>query len=250
MQSLRNTNVNWHSRRAANIFPLLPMYVSVLFFVGSGACGEVRKNSAQQTAENEATELLVQDSLMREYLEIQGQDRTIWQKPYEIISLLGPLEDKVVADIGAGSGYFTYRFIRVAKKVIAIDIEPKLIEMIQQEREFYKPEIQQKLEARLALPDNPGLQKNEVDVVFLCNTYCYLHDRVKYLSALKNKFRSGGRIMIVDFKKKMTPIGPDPQVRLDQFQVEKELIEAGYKIRMSNDILLDYQYVIIAEVDY
>ena len=41
----------------------------------------------------------------------ESQDRTIWQKPYDIISLLGPLEDKVIADIGAGSGYFSFRFI-------------------------------------------------------------------------------------------------------------------------------------------
>mgnify|MGYP003513888378 CR=1 FL=1 len=51
-------------------------------------------------------------------------DRTVWQKPYEVIHRLGPLEYLTVADIGAGSGYFSFRFIHEAARVIAIDIDP------------------------------------------------------------------------------------------------------------------------------
>ncbi|MBK7881765.1 MAG: methyltransferase domain-containing protein [Saprospiraceae bacterium] len=176
----------------------------------------------------------------------ESQDRTIWQKPYDIISLLGPLEDKVIADIGAGSGYFSFRFIHQAKKVIAIDIEKELIDMMNAEKTYYKPDIQKRFEARLATPMDPKLNKGEVDIVFLSNTYSYLTQRVTYLRSLKDKFKNGGQIMIVDFKKKITPIGPDLAHRLAQGDVERELIDAGYEIIHSDDNKLQYQYIIMA----
>ncbi|MEO6190358.1 MAG: class I SAM-dependent methyltransferase [Saprospiraceae bacterium] len=173
-------------------------------------------------------------------------DRTIWQRPYEIISMLGPLEDKIIADIGAGSGYFSFKFIHTAKKVIAIDIDKELIDLMNEEKNYYKEEINSKFEARLAKPYDPMLNKDEVDVVFLSNTYCYLTNRVSYLSNLKKCFKPKGRIMIVDFKKKITPIGPNLNIRLAQGEVEKELIDAGYRIEISDDSKLEYQYIIIA----
>jgi hypothetical protein len=53
--------------------------------------------------------------------------------------------------------------------------------------------------------------------------------------------------MIVDFKKKLTQIGPEQKYRLAESDVEQELINAGYEIILSDDELLDYQYVIIAK---
>ena len=55
--------------------------------------------------------------------------------------------------------------------------------------------------------------------------------------------------MIVDFKKKITSIGPDLEQRLAQGEVEKELLNAGYQILLSDDTTLKYQYIIIASVE-
>lgn len=175
-----------------------------------------------------------------------SQDRTIWQKPYVVIAKMGDLTNAVIADIGAGSGYFSFRFIHQASKVIAIDIEPQLIDMMNAEKMYYKQEIQNKFEARLAAVDDSKLSPNEIDIAFLSNTYCYLENRVNYLRNLKSKFKSKGRIVIVDFKKKLTPFGPDQKHRLAQAEVEQELLEAGYQIVESDDTSLQYQYIIIA----
>lgn len=179
----------------------------------------------------------------------ESKDRTIWQQPYKIIELLGPLENKVVADIGAGSGYFAFRFIHKAAGVIAIDIDQQLIDMMNAEKVYYKNELQNKFEARLAKRDNPNLKDAETDIIFFSNTYTYIENRINYLKNLKRCFRPEGRIMIVDFKKKLTPIGPDPNTRMAQYDVEKELMEAGYSIILSDDKTLDYQYIIIATID-
>ena len=115
-----------------------------------------------------------------------------------------------------------------------------------QERKFYKSELQDKFEARLATPNDPKLNPNEVDIVFIANTFKYIPDRINYLRNLKSKFKADGRIMIVDFKKKMTPIGPLQKNRMAQSEVEQELMDAGYKLILSDDLKLEYQYIIIA----
>lgn len=174
------------------------------------------------------------------------RDRTIWQKPYEVIHLFGSLTDKVIADLGAGSGYFSFRFIHEAGKVIAIDIEPELIQLMNQEKQYYRPDLQERFEARLASPTDPKLNDHEVDFIFISNTYTYINNRVNYLNRLVPKLRPGGKIMIVDFKKKLTPVGPAQKSRLAQSEVEQELINAGYDLILSDDHMLEYQYIIIA----
>lgn len=175
------------------------------------------------------------------------RNRTIWQKPYEVIHMLGSLEGKTVADIGAGSGYFSFRFIYEAAHVIAIDIEPELIQLMNQEIKFYKQDLQDKIEARLATPNDPKLNQSEVDIVFMSNTYTYLPNRINYLKNLKSKFKPGGKIMIIDFKKKLSPIGPAQKNRLAQSEVEQDLLDAGYRLLISDDRKLEYQYIVIAE---
>lgn len=54
--------------------------------------------------------------------------------------------------------------------------------------------------------------------------------------------------MIVDFKKKLTPIGPSQEERLAQSEVEQELIDAGYQLIISDDTTLQYQYIIVAKI--
>ena len=184
----------------------------------------------------------------REYEDpYKGEDRHIWQKPDFVISKIGALRNKTVADIGAGSGFFAFRFLRNNARVIGIDIDPEMIKIMNAEKSFYPDSLQGKFETRLAKPDDPLLKDEEVDYVFLSNTYPYIENRIQYFSALKNKLKTGGRIMIVDFKKKSTPIGPPLSDRIPMGDVETELTAAGYRILTSDDQSLDFQYIIIAE---
>ena len=179
----------------------------------------------------------------------ESKDRVFWQKPDLVIDLLGDLSDKTVADIGAGSGYFARRLAHKAKHIVAIDVDPQFIGFMDSIKLVELPaDVQSRFETRLATPEDSKLRDEEADVVLFVNTYIYIPNRVKYLARLKDGMKNGGKVVIVDFKKKRMPLkNPPDELRLPLHQVEDELEEAGYRWRVSDDTSLDYQYIVIGQ---
>lgn len=175
-------------------------------------------------------------------------NRVIWQKPDMIIDLLGDVTGKTVADIGAGTGFFALRLAPKAKKVIAIDIDQRFVDYLDSVKVLELPErIQPRLEPRLASPNDPNLKAGEADIVIIVNTFMYIQDKVAYLTTLQKGMSKGGKLLIVDFKRKRTPLGPPAEIRIPIHIVEEALYEAGYRNIVANDTALDYQYIVTAE---
>jgi len=213
------------------------------------SCGQEQRPSQTDTpaVENEmpgAEPAPRKPGIAEDYL---NTNRVIWQKPDLVLNLLGNMNNKTVADIGAGTGFFSLRMVEKAKKVIAVDIDPRFVNYLDSVKvlELSEP-MQARLETRLATPDDPKLRPNEADVVIIVNTYMYIKDRVGYLRNLKNGIAEGGQLLIIDFKKKRMPLGPPQNIRVPLFQAEDELYEAGYRDILTNDTSLDYQYIITA----
>lgn len=179
----------------------------------------------------------------------KGEDRFHWQRPDFVIDQLGDLSNKVVADLGAGSGYFSFRLVKKAKKLIAIDIDPSMIALLEDEKSYYNDEIQSRFESRLATPSDPKLKNNEVDIILMVNTYPYIEYRINYFTRLRECLKPGGLLMIVDFKKRNLPIGPDKELKVAITTVEDELAQAGYTRMVSDDYSLAYQYIVKAYKD-
>ena len=100
--------------------------------------------------------------------------RDAWQKPHEVAMALGLKADESIADLGAGTGYFSRRFARNAAKVWAVDIDPKLLEIAAKG----KPA---NLEIVLGKADNPGLPAAAMDTVFICDVWHHIEGRVANL---------------------------------------------------------------------
>ncbi len=182
------------------------------------------------------------------YDNYEHTDRLIWQKPDMVIDLLGAVKNKTIADIGAGAGFFSLRLSTKAKKVIAIDIDPRYVRYLDSIKQLEVPtRFQDRLETRLGLENDPKLKPNEADIVMIVNTYMYLEDRVRYMNNLREVLPEDGKVLIIDFKKKRTSIGPPQAIRLPLFEAEEELYEAGFRKVSTNDTSLDYQYIILAE---
>lgn len=182
------------------------------------------------------------------YADYEGTNRVIWQKPEIVISRLGDLENKTVADIGAGTGHFSKRLALKAKKVIAIDIDERFIRHLDSIRFRDLPEgMSDRLEPRLADPNDPHLKAGEADAVLIVNTFMYMDNRVAYLSNLLPAMNPGARILIIDFKKIATPIGPSIDIRLSSESVVAELRQAGFRNIQADTSTLQYQYIVLAE---
>lgn len=182
------------------------------------------------------------ESLISDY---ENKDRSIWQKPNLVISLLGNLENKTVADIGAGTGYFAFRMVPKAKKVIGIDIDPRFITFLDSMK-VRLPEIyRSRFESRLAKPNDPLLKPGEADAAIIVNTYGYIDHRADYLHTLYKELAPGGQVLIVDFKKNNIPVGPSDQYKVSLGEVQNDLISAGFEIEKVDKDALDYQYIII-----
>src|SRR3990172_177300 len=168
--------------------------------------------------------------------------RAEWQKPEEVVKKLELKPGGTVADIGAGTGYFTRLFaIAVGHKgkAIGLDIEPAMVDYM---KEDAKKRGLTNYEARVVKPDDPGLPAKSVDVIFICNTYHHIEDRMNYLKRLAAALKPNGRIVIVDFYKKPLPVGPRSlEHKISEEEVKKEFQKAGYRLIRSLDFL-PYQY--------
>jgi ubiquinone/menaquinone biosynthesis C-methylase UbiE len=171
--------------------------------------------------------------------------RAIWQKPGMVIDRLGDISDKTIADIGAGTGYFSLKLAYKAKKVIAVEIEPELLLYIDSSKVKLPEDKRKRIETRLASADNPNLHAEEADIIVIINTIAYIEDIPKYLMTLKKGLKMDGIIMVIDYKMKRLPINAPPKTeRVYLDKLEDMFIDAGYKIIKTDDTSLDYQYIL------
>lgn len=174
----------------------------------------------------------------------EDPDRAQWQKPEEVVRTLSLKDGDVIADIGAGTGYFTRRFAEAVKPhgtALGLDIEPAMVEYMREDAR--KLNLDNYVSRRIK-SDNPELSPKSVDVIFVCNTLHHIEDRVKYLRRLSTSLKLDGRIVIVDFYKRPLPVGPSPRMKLSRDDVISEFNEAGYLLKQSWDFL-PYQYFLV-----
>jgi ubiquinone/menaquinone biosynthesis C-methylase UbiE len=186
-----------------------------------------------------------QDRTAQEWVDIlEHKDRDAWQKPDEVVRALSIEPGAVIADIGAGSGYFSRR-LAVATgpkgKVYAVDIQRDLIDHLA--ARAAKAGFTQ-LIPTLATPDDPKLPAGALDLIFLCDVIHHVENRQPYYVKLARALKPGGRIAIVDFYKRDLPVGPGPAMKIAKPDLIAELQQAGFKVRMSHDFL-PYQYFLV-----
>ncbi len=172
--------------------------------------------------------------------------RDAWQHPDQVVRELGLRPDAVVADLGAGTGYFTVRLARAVPhgRVLAVDIEPDMIEWVKRRAAHAGLS---NVETVLAAPDDPHLATT-IDMVLVVDTYHHLSDRSAYFRALSAHLTPHGRVAILDFRKEETPVGPPVAMRIAPAAVIDEMKGAGLSLCRKVDAL-PYQYLLLFGAD-
>lgn len=170
--------------------------------------------------------------------------RDVWQKPDEVVDALNIQPNDVVADIGAGTGYFSFRIAKkqTSAKVYAADIQPDMIEYLK--KESTNQECANVVP--ILIPDAKVKFPELVNVVLVVDTFHHIDKRVNYFSNLKKTLAKDSRVVIIDYKE-TSEIGPPVEHRISKKEVIAELEASGYKLAEDKDFLPNQYFLIFSQ---
>jgi SAM-dependent methyltransferase len=160
-----------------------------------------------------------------------GRDE--WQQPEAVLALLGIADGGVVADLGAGTGYFTERLARrvgATGRVIAIEIDR---EALQQLGARFPRGGDAPVLVHPGLPTDPLLDPSSIDAALLVDTFHELQAPVATRRALRRALRPGGRVVVVD--RPAADFVPDAHA-IPEGRVVADAEEAGFHVRERRDL--------------
>lgn len=175
---------------------------------------------------------------------LEGPDRDAWQQPGRIMDALGIGDGSVVADIGAGGGWFTIRLARRVGPnglVFAEDVQRQMIESI--ERRVQR-EALRNVRLVLGTTEDPRLPKGALDAALIVDAYHEMDDRIPLLRNLAQSLKPTGRLGIVDFRLDGGGPGPPLDERIAPELVVTDAEQAGLRL-ISHETFLPFQYLLV-----
>lgn len=174
-----------------------------------------------------------------------------WQDTEEIMDRLHLGAGDIVADIGAGSGYFTIPLAsRVGEKglVFAEEIQIEMINYISRKVE----ELDLKnVRVIFGKPEDPSLLDNFFNLIFLANTYHELEKPFLMLESIKKDLRHYGKLVIIDWDPaKQSPIGPPIEVKVPENTVIKELERSGFELIQKHNFMPYHYFLVFRKKSY
>ncbi|MDX2243852.1 MAG: class I SAM-dependent methyltransferase [Leptolyngbyaceae cyanobacterium bins.302] len=175
--------------------------------------------------------------LGREIAQVMGHQGAGWlerpsreqeEKPQRLMDDLGLKPTDVVADIGAGTGYFSFRMAPLVSqgKVLAVDVQPEMIEILQglkQEKQISN------VEPVLGTVDNPNLPTESVDLAMMVDAYHEFEYPREMMTAIARSLKPNGRVVLVEYRAEDPLVFIKPLHKMSQRQVRKEMAAIGLK---------------------
>ncbi len=176
--------------------------------------------------------------LGREIAQVMGPGGILWlersereteEQPQLVIDALEIQPGQTVADLGAGSGYYSFRIaplVGPAGKVLAVDIEPAMLEVIAQRTR--REQVANIATVRSSAQD-PNLPARSVDLLFMVDVYHELEYPYEVMTKVRAALKPGGRVALIEYRAEDPEVLIKPLHKMSERQVRREMQAAGFR---------------------
>jgi len=178
---------------------------------------------------------------------LERSEREQEESPSKAIEALELKPGMVVADIGAGSGYYTSRISKrlgPTGRVYATDIQPGMIELVNRR---VASEGLTNVTTILGTMEDPKLPPRSVDLAIMVDVYHELQQPQLFLQRLKDTFKPGGRLVLLEFRKEDASVPILEVHKMSVAEVKAELEAEGFALERVIDVL-PWQHILVLRV--
>ncbi|MCV3213183.1 class I SAM-dependent methyltransferase [Plectonema radiosum NIES-515] len=190
----------------------------------------------------------------REIAKVMGHTGASWlerpqreaeEQPSKIVNAIDLKPNDVVADIGAGTGYLSFRIAPLIPKgkVFAVDIQPEMLDII---KSLKKEKNIPNVEPILATVSNPNLPSESVDLAIMVDAYHEFEYPLEVMQGIVSALKPGGRVVLVEYRAENPFVTIKPLHKMSQKQLKKEMQAVGLLWRQTKN-LLPQQHLMVFE---
>ena len=176
---------------------------------------------------------------------LERTEREKEEAPSKAIALLELKPDAVLADIGAGSGYYSFRIARLLPqgKVVAVDIQPEMLEFLKVEAAKLGVK---NVQPHLGAIDDVKLPTASLDAALMVDAYHVFDHPAEMLASLRSALKTKGRIYLLEYRAEDENVPIKPHHKMTEAQARKEFEAAGFRF-VTNKPGLPWQHLLIFE---
>lgn len=175
---------------------------------------------------------------------LERPEREAEEAPSKAIAALKIQPGQVIADIGAGSGYYSVRLadaVGATGRVYATDIQPEMLALIRKKLEGRST---QNIELVLGSPTETRLPDAAIDVAIMVDVYHELAQPQAFLQSLKRALRPGGRLVLIEFRKEDPRVPIRVEHKMSVREARMELEADGFQFERVIDVL-PWQHILV-----
>ena len=174
---------------------------------------------------------------------LERPERIEEERPDEVVAQMKLRPTDVVADVGAGTGYFAFRFARVVKggRVYAVDLQPEMLSMLdkrKQQLRLANVVPVQSTETDVRLPENT------VDVVFFADVYHEFSHPREMMESIVRALKPGGRVVQIEYRGEDPAVPIKPLHKMTVAQCRKEMAAVGLVWKETKDFLPQQHFIV------
>jgi SAM-dependent methyltransferase len=176
---------------------------------------------------------------------LERPERAEIEQPDRVVDSLGLQPDDVVADIGAGTGYFTFRIAERVPEggVYAVDIQPEMLDILMERAWDLGFENVEPVRGAI---DDPDLPEDTVDLAFIVDAYHEFSHPREMMEGIVRALRPGGRVVLLEYRGEDASVPIKPLHKMTEAQVRRELEVVGLRWVETKDFL-PRQHVLVFE---